>query len=102
MDSRRSATEQARLAIARYGGSERWQGLRLTLSPTSLTGFLPWLKGFGRTFTLPSRVELEPSRARAVFFDYPAAGSTGRFESGHVALDDAPLAEHRSTFAGAR
>jgi hypothetical protein len=76
--------------------------LRLTLSPTTLTGLLPSIKGIGRTFALPSRVEIQPSRARAVFFDYPHAGATGTFEAGRVALGDAPPAEHRTTFRGFR
>jgi hypothetical protein len=89
-------------AVQRHGGRERWERLRLTLSPKTLTGMLPWMKGVGRTFTLPSRVEIEPSRARAVFFDYPREGSTGVFEAGRVALGDSPLAEHRETFRGLR
>jgi hypothetical protein len=60
------------------------------------------MKGVGRTFTLPSRVEIEPARARAVLFDYPQDGSTGVFEAGRVALGDSPLAEHRATFRGLR
>jgi hypothetical protein len=76
--------------------------LHLTLSPRTLSGLLPWLKGFGHSFGLPSRAEIEPSRARAVFFDYPDRGSTGVFEAGRVAIGAASPAEHRSTFRGVR
>jgi hypothetical protein len=89
-------------AVERHGGRERWARLRVTLSPTSLTGLVPWLKGVGRTFTLPSRADIEPARARAVFHDYPGAGATAVFEAGRVALGGAPLAEHRASFRGAR
>jgi hypothetical protein len=89
-------------AVQRHGGRERWERLRLTLSPKTLTGILPRMKGVGRTFALPSRAEIEPSRARAVFFDYPRQGSTAVFEAGRVALGGAPLAEHRETFRGLR
>jgi hypothetical protein len=89
-------------AVERYGGRDRWQRLRLTLTPASLGGLLPWFKGAGRTFDLPPHAEIIPSRAEATFFDYPKAGGIGRFQNGRVALADAPPAEHRHTFAGAR
>jgi hypothetical protein len=69
-------------AIERHGGLERWQRLRLTLSPTSLTGLLPWLKGVGRTFTLPIRVEIEPGRARAIFSITHATARRGGSKQG--------------------
>jgi hypothetical protein len=90
------------LAVARYGGRERWERLRLTLRPLSLGGLLPWMKGSGRTFRLPAHAEIVPARAEATFFDYGTAGGTGRFQNGRVALNDAPLAEHRQTFRGLR
>jgi hypothetical protein len=89
-------------AIHRHGGRDRWERLRVTLSLKALTGLLPRIKGVGRTFTLPSRAEIEPARARAVFFDYPRDGSTGVFEAGRVALGDSPPAEHRASFRGFR
>ena len=89
-------------AVDRYGGRARWERMRLSLSPTRLRGLLPWLKGVGRTFTLPPRVEIVPARAEATFFDYPAPGDVGRFVAGRVALGAAPLAEHRRTFRGFR
>jgi hypothetical protein len=87
-------------AIQRHGGRRRWERLRLTLSLTTLTGLLPWMKGLGRTFPLPSRAHIEPSRARALFFDYPRAGETGLFEAGLVALGHSSPSEHRGTFRG--
>lgn len=56
-------------AIERYGGRARWERLRLTLAPTSLRGLIPWMKGAGRTFRLPARADIVPSRAEATFFD---------------------------------
>lgn len=85
-------------SIARHGG-ERWSRTeRLTLRPRALSGLVPWLKGNGRTFGLPSYVEVEPQIARATFFDYPRAGEQGVFDAGRVALGDGPSAEHRGTF----
>jgi hypothetical protein len=89
-------------AAARYGGRARWERMRLSLSPTGLHGLIPWMKGVGRTFNLPDRLELVPARAEATFFDYPSAGATGRFVGGRVGLGGAPLAEHRPTFRGFR
>lgn len=87
-------------AIERYGGRARWEQLRLTVSPRRLRGLVPWSKGNGRTFALPPRAEVIPARAEATFFDYPRPGSTGRFVRGQVAIDGAPLADHRHTFRG--
>ena len=96
------ARELIARSIARHGG-ERWSRIaRLTLRPRTLSGLLPWAKGNGRTFGLPSRAELEPQRARATFFDYPRAGERGLFEAGRVALGDAPLAERRGRYRGLR
>jgi hypothetical protein len=72
------------------------------LQPMSLTGPLPWLKGVGRTFPLPARVEIDPHRRRAVFIDYPGPGTIGIFEEGRVALGGAPPRDHRGTFRGLR
>ena len=89
-------------SVARHGG-ERWSRIeRLTLRPRTLTGLVPWMKGNGRTFGLPSHAELEPQIARATFFDYPRAGERGLFEAGRVALGDAPLAERRGRYRGFR
>jgi hypothetical protein len=96
------AEEMLGRALERYGGTERWQRLRLTMSPVGLRGLIPWMKGAGRTFRLPPRAELVPSRAEATFFDYGASGAVGRFVNGRVALGDGPLLEHRHTFRGLR
>ena len=96
------ARELIARSIARHGG-ERWSRIeRLTLRPRALSGLVPWMKGNGRTFGLPSRAELEPQLARARFFDYPRAGEHALFDAGRVALGDAPPAEHRGTFHGFR
>ena len=89
-------------AIARHGG-ELWSGIEsIDLPVLSLSGFLPWLKGNERTFGLPRLIRLEPSRARAVFVDYPRPGLRGVYEAGRVALGDSELVEHRASFAGPR
>lgn len=94
------ARELIARSIDRHGG-ERWSRIeRLTLRPRLLSGLVPWAKGNGRTFGLPSRAELEPQIARATFFDYPRAGERGVFEAGRVALGDAPLAERRGRYRG--
>jgi len=94
------AREVIERSIARHGG-ERWSRIeRLTLRPTALSGLLPWSKGHGRTFRLPTYAELQPQIARATFFDYPRAGERGVFDAGRVALGEAPLTEHRGTFRG--
>jgi hypothetical protein len=89
-------------AVERHGGRARWQRVRITLAPTALTGLVPRMKGVGRTFPLPRAMEIEPSRGRAVFHDFPDVGARGVFERGRVALGGGALAEHRASFAGVR
>jgi hypothetical protein len=96
-------------AVRRHGGWDAWRSLRtLTVQPKSLSGMLPWLKGYGRTFNLPSRAEIDPHASRALFHDYPAGGASGVFEHGRVALADASgtvitsIADARRTFRGWR
>jgi hypothetical protein len=76
-------------AVDRHGGWEAWRALRtLVVEPRVLSGLLPWLKGHGRTFQLPSRAEVRPHDATATFFDYPTKGAVGTFAAGRVTLTD--------------
>src|SRR5689334_10349244 len=77
-------------AVARHGGEAAWQAVRcVTFAPRKLNGMLPSLKGVGRTFSLPGRVDVFPHHFRAVFHDYSAAGQRGVFTAGAVQLLDA-------------
>jgi hypothetical protein len=88
-------------AIARHGG-ERWAQLEaIELPVLALSGFLPWLKGYPRSFGIPRLVRIEPARVRAVFVDYPRPGEHGVFDRGRVALGAGEPVEHRPSFSGA-
>src|SRR5262245_48477874 len=96
-------------AVARHGGRDAWEALRcVTLAPKNLSGLLPSLKGVGRTFPLPPRVDIYPHEYRAVFHDYPAPGQHGVFAAGAVQLVDAggrvvaADADPRARFRGPR
>jgi hypothetical protein len=96
-------------AVARHGGWVAWEALRcLTLAPRKLSGMIPSLKGVGRTFALPPRIDVFPHEYRAVFHDYPSAGHRGVYSAGAVQLDDASGAvvasspDHRRSFRGLR
>jgi hypothetical protein len=95
-------------AVERHGGWAAYQRLGgLVLRAPALTGFLPELKGVGRTFPLPSRIEVWPHAAVAVFHDYPVAGRRGVFSRGEVQLVEGTTilearARPRDTFAGLR
>lgn len=96
-------------AIARHGGRAAWEAFRcVTLAPRTLGGALPALKGIGRTFPLPPRIDVYPHESRAVFHDYPAPGQRSVFAAGAVELLDADgraLAKNpdaRRTFRGLR
>lgn len=96
-------------AVRRHGGWDAWRSLRtVNVQPNLLSGMLPWLKGYGRTFNLPSRAEIDPHAGRAVFHDYPTPGAKGVFERGSITLTDAggavvaSIADARGTFRGWR
>jgi hypothetical protein len=96
-------------AVARHGGWAAWEALgRVTLAPRRLTGLLPTLKGVGRTFPRPPRVDVFPREYRCVFHDYPTAGRRGVFLAGSVELlDEAGAvvesnADARASFRGLR
>lgn len=96
-------------AIRRHGGWSAWRSLGgIALRLSQLGGFLPAIKGLGRTFPSPGRMELWPREAVAVFLDYPAAGEQGVFSAGKVRLLDrhgavvAEDADPRASFTGLR
>src|SRR5262245_3518703 len=77
-------------AIARHGGAAAWEALDcVTVAPRRLSGLVPSLKGVGRTFPIPPRVDIFPHQHRCVFHDYPTAGQRGTFAAGAVELLDA-------------
>jgi hypothetical protein len=95
-------------AIDRHGGWAAWRRMDgVALGPVSLTGMVPEVKGVGRTFPLPSRIQVWPHRGVAVMHDYPAPGRRGVFSDGQVQLlDGATMLEARArprqSFAGLR
>jgi hypothetical protein len=96
-------------AVARHGGWGAWKALRsVTLAPRNLRGLLPSLKGVGRTFPIPARVDVFPHEQRCVFHDYPIIGRRGVFAAGSVELlDEAGVvvdsnADARGSFRGLR
>jgi hypothetical protein len=96
-------------AIRRHGGWEAWRSLRtLVVRPKALSGLLPRLKGFGKTFDLPPRAEIHPHDEKAIFHAYPTPGASGTFARGSLVLTDergavvASTADARGSFHGWR
>jgi hypothetical protein len=95
-------------AIRRHGGWDAWRSLgSLIVRPQALSGLVPWLKGFGRTFRLPSRAQIWPHDGTAIFFDYPTAGASGTFSRGSLTIADggatvAAIPDARPSFRGLR
>jgi hypothetical protein len=96
-------------AVARHGGWAAWQALRcVAVELRALSGMVPAMKGVGRTFPVPPRIDVFPHEYRAVFHDYPSAGQRGVFSAGAVQLIDAGGAvvtsspDHRRSFRGLR
>jgi hypothetical protein len=95
-------------ACDHYGGERTWRALRrIRLVPERLSGLLPWVKGAGKTFRLPSAFEIVPHERRTRFLDYPDAEHTGIFENGVVRIERRDsqevvmaAAEHRRSFGG--
>jgi hypothetical protein len=105
-----SAQDLLRRAIDRHGGWSLWVRLEaVTLGLRSLRGFLPWLKGYGRTFRLPRSLTTFPRAGRTEWSDVSGGPGEVIFERGDMRrLDPATgrvLAEsldHRRTFRGLR
>ena len=94
-------------AVARHGGWAAWEALRsVTVGLRALSGMVPAMKGVGRTFPVPPRIDVFPHESRAVFHDYPSAGQRGVFSAGAVQLINAggvvvtSGADHRRSFRG--
>ena len=96
-------------ACEHYGGTDAWNALRkITLLPGRLSGLLPWVKGVGKTFPLPTAFEISPHLGLTRFVGYPDPEHVGIFENGAVRIERvtdgfvvAKSADHRRSFAGA-
>jgi len=95
-------------ACEHYGGFETWNALsQIRLIPDRLSGLVPWLKGNGRTFPLPSAFEIRPRERWARFLDYPNREQVGIFDNGAVRIEYCATSEtvvraddHRQSFGG--
>jgi hypothetical protein len=75
-------------ACDHYGGFETWGALsKIRLFPGRLSGLVPWLKGSGQTFPIPSAFEIRPHERWARFVNYPDAKHVGIFDNGAVRLE---------------
>jgi hypothetical protein len=100
------AAEVLERACDHYGGVQAWRALRrIRLIPAELSGLLPWLKGMGNTFRLPSAFEIDPHERRTRFLGYPDADHVGLFENGAVRIERrdggdvvAESRDHRQSF----
>jgi len=107
-----SWTAQALAVLERacdhYGGLETWRALRqIRLLPDRLSGLVPWSKGNGRTFPLPTAFEIRPHERWVRFVNFPDANHVGVFENGAVRLERGDGGEivvkaedHRRSFRG--
>jgi hypothetical protein len=89
-------------AIQRHGGWAAWRAfVGVSLRPVRLSGLLPTVKGLGRTFVLPGRIEVRPREGVTTLHDYPQPGKRGVFERGPVTLFDR-LGNHEVQIANPR
>lgn len=95
-------------ACEHYGGMQAWRAIRrLRMVPERLSGLVPWLKGSGRTFSLPASFEICPRARWTRLVGFPDAEHTGVFEDGAIWIerrDNATViarsSEHRQTMTG--
>jgi hypothetical protein len=75
-------------ACDHYGGFETWAALsEVRLFPGRLSGLVPWLKGSGQTFPVPSAFEIRPHERWARFQSYPDPEHVGIFDNGAVRIE---------------
>jgi hypothetical protein len=99
-----------RRAIDRHGGWSLWLRLEsVTVNLTSLRGFLPWLKGYGRSFQLGRSLTTFPKAGRTEWREESGKPSLAIFERGDVRLLDPSTGhvtresrDHRRSFRGLR
>jgi hypothetical protein len=95
-------------ACARHGGWTNWRKLwRVSLRVATVSGSLPTLKGLGRSFPAPGRVEIFPHEQKTVFHEFPDGQHVAVFDRGSVRLDSAAdrrvvkeSMRHRQVFRG--
>jgi hypothetical protein len=97
-------------AIDRHGGWSLWARLEaVTVGLTSLRGFLPWLKGYGRSFQLARSLTTYPQAVRTEWHDRAGGPRLAVFDRGDMRLLDPATGQlrvesldHRRTFRGLR
>lgn len=95
-------------ASQHYGGMRAWQRIRaIRLVPDRLTGFVPFMKGAGKTFALPSGLEIRPRERSTRLIGFPEEDHIGVFRDGAVWIENATTGalvarsdSHRHTFTG--
>lgn len=88
------AQQLLRRAIDRHGGWALWIRLQaITVHLVSLSGLLPSVKGYGRTFQLPRYATSYPKQGRTVWSEQPGGPAVAVFD---------PAAGHRQSFRGLR
>jgi hypothetical protein len=105
-----AAQSLVRRAIDRHGGWSLWTRLEaVTINLASLSGFLPWLKGYGRTFQLAPSLTTFPKAVRTEWREAPGKPPLAVFDRGDMRLLDpstgrvqAESLDHRRTFRGLR
>jgi len=99
-------------AIDRHGGWSRWTRLEaISVHLVALRGFLPWIKGYGRSFQLGRSLTTFPKEIRTEFHEDTGQRHLATFDRGDMRLHgpetgraraEGQSRDHRRTFAGWR
>jgi len=74
-------------AIERHGGWKAWENLSsIKIRPLNLSGMVPTIKGYGKSFYRPKVIEIFPKEQRVLFREFPHAGNVGEYLHGDVKL----------------
>jgi len=103
-----------RRAIDRHGGWSSWTRLEsVSVHLVALRGFLPWIKGYERSFQLARSLTTFPTEVRTEFHDEGGEPARAIFDRGDMRLRDpdrgvggrrteSQSLDHRRTFLGRR
>lgn len=85
---------------ARHGGRSGFEQVSaVSIQLQQMRGMIPFLKGIGRTFTMPERIVVYPHQQAA---DFLHADGTVRFERGSILTPNKRFDLYRARFAGWR
>jgi hypothetical protein len=90
-------------AIERHGGIDVYNRIGgILLRMERLSGMIPFMLGIGRTFPMPTTINVEPHAHRTTFHGAGTGGSDVVYQRGTVTIDGTRIENYRHKFNGLR